>query len=208
MIEVPTLAMIKLSVLFLYRRIFTVATFKRISKIIMIVVGLWIISSLLLNLLDCGAHIGANYSRNLEEVAVYCVNNSYLLLAYLITDVLVDVVILAQPVPIVRKRHSRAASGSLLIDLPRFGDSKCQRCNELLPLRRFWLVLCKSRSYKAVLLCTRQWLGHIIKCLSNYDQSDICICNCSVLLIFHELLKGSSRSHYEDCHISSCLSKQ
>lgn len=116
MIESPTLALIKLSVLFLYQRIFNVPMFRKIVKVMISIVGLWTVSSLLLNLLKCGHQIESNFSQTVEDANQHCADMPYLMLAYIISDICVDLLILAQPIPTVglSRKYSRLKCKNIL----------------------------------------------------------------------------------------------
>ena len=100
--ESPTLSLLKLSVLFCYRRIFDAETFKKVNMTMIILIGPWAVAGFCLNLFDCGTHISANYSWNLDYTNEYCGGSAKIILPYIIMDVILDTLILVQPVPMVR----------------------------------------------------------------------------------------------------------
>lgn len=106
MIEGPTLSALKLSVLLLYRRIFSTKRFKMFNNVMIAVVLLWALAAIFLNLFDCGIYIDANYSRSVGYMNEKCGVDFYTLGFYMLSDIVVDILILLQPVPMVCDRSS------------------------------------------------------------------------------------------------------
>ncbi|KAL8760592.1 MAG: hypothetical protein Q9184_003224 [Pyrenodesmia sp. 2 TL-2023] len=101
------LGFIKLSILFFYRRIFRGRLFDFLSWGLIGVVLLWTLGFTLTQIFDCGIHFETNWGllSDLQK----CLNTFHLLLAYSISDVIVDVLILVLPLPLVWMLHMRTA---------------------------------------------------------------------------------------------------
>lgn len=93
------LGLIKLSVLCFYRRIFRGRVFDVMNWILIALVVLWTLGFFLVQVFDCRTHFSTNWGtlRQLQK----CLNTFNQLLAYTISDVIMDVFILALPVPLV-----------------------------------------------------------------------------------------------------------
>lgn len=93
------LGLIKLSVLFFYRRIFRGRAFDILNWILITLVVLWTLGFFLVQVFDCRTHFFTNWGpvKDLEK----CLNPFNQLFAYSISDVIIDVFILVLPVPLV-----------------------------------------------------------------------------------------------------------
>lgn len=93
------LGFIKLSILFFYRRIFRGRVFDILNWILISLVVLWSLGFFLVQVFDCRTHFSTNWGllSDLQK----CLSSFNQLLAYSITDVIVDVFILVLPVPLV-----------------------------------------------------------------------------------------------------------
>ena len=94
------LACIKISAIFFYRRIFCVSGNKTYFSIATlataIIVFLWLVAFLLLTGFQCGSHFSAMWNGTYVE---YCTVSFPFLYGLVISDFLLDVWILALPVP-------------------------------------------------------------------------------------------------------------
>ena len=94
-IEKVTYTLVKLSVLFLYRRIFSVdRAFRRANQILIVLVVLWGLSFMFLEAFLCET-TGTHYQ--------WCAPQEKALLAFAVTDVAGDIAILSLPYPSIRK---------------------------------------------------------------------------------------------------------
>jgi hypothetical protein len=93
------LGFIKLSILFFYRRIFRGKYFDVLSWTLIVLVILWTLGFLLVQIFDCKGHFQTNWGllADLEK----CINTFRQLLAYSISDVIIDLFIFALPIPLV-----------------------------------------------------------------------------------------------------------
>lgn len=96
------MGLLKLSVCFLYRRIFRGHKFKVVIRTSIGAVILWIVTFTVAYAAACGSHWKARWSSVLVNKQQCKINTSELLLAYSITDVVVDLLILVIPIPLVR----------------------------------------------------------------------------------------------------------
>ena len=123
MIEKPAYGLIKLSVLFFYRRVFNSSnTTKTATSIMILLITLWTISFLFASLFICGGHPQTLWSKDTfyGMNAQNCGDTSKLLLWFAITDVIGDITILALPYPRIRRmkvsmREKLGISGILLL---------------------------------------------------------------------------------------------
>ena len=97
------LACIKISAVFFYRRIFCVsglnAGFNIVTLATAATVSIWLVTFLFLNGFQCGSHLSALWDGTYHQ---YCTVTFPLLYGLEISDFLLDVWILALPVPQVR----------------------------------------------------------------------------------------------------------
>ena len=84
--------------LFFYRRVFNIPSFKLATDVLIGFVVAWTLAFFLTEIFNCGVRpqVQWNY-RSSEEKSSECVNNSFLLLWFAITDVIGDIIILAMP---------------------------------------------------------------------------------------------------------------
>lgn len=94
------LACIKISAVFFYRRIFCVsgnkARFSIVTLATATIVFLWLVTFLFLTGFQCGSHFSALWNRTYLQ---YCTISFPFLYGLVISDLLLDVWILALPVP-------------------------------------------------------------------------------------------------------------
>ena len=97
-----TLAFTKMSALFFYRRIFCVGSYTRVSNLVIIlsiaIVSCWLITFEFLAGFQCGTHFAALWD---ETYAQYCFLSFPYLYGLAISDFLLDIWILALPIPLV-----------------------------------------------------------------------------------------------------------
>ena len=92
------LGSVKLSILFFYRRIFRGGTFDILNWTLITIVVVWTLGFLLVQIFDCRTHFYEAWGP-LEEFEK-CFNTFTMLLAYSISDVIVDVFIMILPLPL------------------------------------------------------------------------------------------------------------
>lgn len=98
--------LIKLSITFYYRRIFVIARgvlFDWITKAAITVVVLWTVGCLSGFIFSCGTHISANWS-NFEDIKMYCGPSLDVENAFVVSDLITDVMVLCLPLPVVSTR--------------------------------------------------------------------------------------------------------
>ncbi|PWY87082.1 hypothetical protein BO94DRAFT_575212 [Aspergillus sclerotioniger CBS 115572] len=103
-LQIAALTALKLSVLFFYRRIFVGRLFNIASWTLIGIVIAWGATFIIALMSSCGTHFMANFST-LGEVVEHCINTFGLLIAFAVSDVLVDLIILAIPLPLVMSLH-------------------------------------------------------------------------------------------------------
>ena len=103
LMQIATLATIKMSILFFYRRIFRGRTFDIASWVLIGVVAAWAITFFIAILAACGTSIAANF-QTLGALKEECVNTFDILIALAVSDVAVDLAILVMPIPLVRRK--------------------------------------------------------------------------------------------------------
>lgn len=97
------LGSIKLSILFLYRRIFRGRVFDVLNWILIALVVLWILSFFLVQVFDCRTRFYMNWGP-FSELQI-CLSVFHQLLAFCISDVIIDIFILVLPVPLIWMFH-------------------------------------------------------------------------------------------------------
>ena len=105
---VLSFGMIKLSITFYYRRIFLVARatlFDWITKVAIAIVLLWTIACLFAFIFSCGTHVFANCSSTQDWLKYYTPSNDANS-AFIISDLITDVMVLALPLPIVSTKSA------------------------------------------------------------------------------------------------------
>ena len=105
--------LIKLSVLLFYRRIFLGRLFKMYSLLMCIFIFLWSFSFFFATAFQCGTHISAWWT-SVSTINRYCDKTATLELAFGITDVITDVMVLVIPLPIVWKLHMSVSQKTAL----------------------------------------------------------------------------------------------
>lgn len=125
--QILTLATIKLSILFFYRRIFRGRAFDIASWVLIGVIGAWAIAFFVAILAACGTSIAANF-QTLGALKRECVDTFDILIALAVTDVAVDLAILIMPIPLVCPLYGFVID-IFGIDVGRFLRFRCH-CGE------------------------------------------------------------------------------
>ena len=102
---VPANGLIKLSCIFLYRRIFVInkwSPFDIVTKFSVVIVIIWTVSFFFATIFGCGQHFDYPW-RPLVYISMCDTNNR--LDALMISDLLTDVLVWVQPIPVVRKSN-------------------------------------------------------------------------------------------------------
>ncbi|KAI9690069.1 MAG: hypothetical protein M1820_010047 [Bogoriella megaspora] len=97
-IEKVAYGLVKLSILFFYRRIFKVPSFQRINLVVIILIALWSFTLTFVTLFECGVHPEVQWTSPKAVQNRYCVSISHLLLWFAITDVIGDFLVLGLPI--------------------------------------------------------------------------------------------------------------
>ena len=103
LLQVPSLGLIKTSFILFYRRIFTKSTITKFSMItwfMLFAIISWTIAFFFAILFICGNDFSAYWTSTIVEKE-NCTNTSMLHNAFSISDVVLDVLIIALPLPIV-----------------------------------------------------------------------------------------------------------
>lgn len=98
---IPGNGLIKLSALFLYRRIFVVnknSPFDIITKVMIVICSTWTVGFFLAQIFGCRNHFGAPF-KTLADVA--SCNTNIRLNALMISDLLTDILVWILPIPVV-----------------------------------------------------------------------------------------------------------
>jgi hypothetical protein len=101
---------IKLSLLFFFRRIFGFwPSFRRWNNILIGLVTAWMTAFAFADLLLCGTHIDIHWAIDQTSGKKYCGSTGALLIAFAITSVLTDIMVLSLPLPYIgRLQMARA----------------------------------------------------------------------------------------------------
>ena len=108
--------MIKLSVLFFYRRIFFVERrFIAYNNAVIAFIVAWFLAFMLADMFDCGLYPAEQWDP--QSDAGHCVNMTSLYLVFGVTDVVGDILVVVSPYPCVRKLRisTREKAGVVLI---------------------------------------------------------------------------------------------
>ena len=125
LMQVVILGTIKLSVISFYRRLFRGRTFDYYSKGMIILVISWTIAFFLSFLFACRTQFEYQWSTLLNLVT-HCTDEEKFFKAYAVSDVIIDGLILAMPMPIVCDHQGEVIVA--VIDFTndvRYGDCKC-----------------------------------------------------------------------------------
>ena len=97
-----TYGLIKLSVLFLYRRLFFGTVFRWYSLAVLILLASWSIAFFFAFAFQCGTH-PQYWWTSVETIQKYCSRDDISSLVFAVTDVFTDLLVLATPIPIIWK---------------------------------------------------------------------------------------------------------
>ena len=118
---------IKLSIMFYYRRVFVIARgtlFDWITKAAIAMALLWTIGCLFASIFSCGSHIFANW-ESAQDVMIYCASAYDASSAFVISDLVTDVIVLCLPLPVVSTKSagvSIADATAKVVDLESPND--------------------------------------------------------------------------------------
>lgn len=100
-IGILSIGLVRLSVVLLYRRIFTVSrVFNVYTSALLILVVTWITAFLLANIFQCGTHPEAAWT-SAKMLYKYCYDTSPATTARLLTNLILDLMILGAPMGII-----------------------------------------------------------------------------------------------------------
>ena len=101
LIQVLALGLVKLSILFFYRRVFRGRAFNIANWVLIGTVTAWATTFFIAIVAGCGTSIAARF-QTLGALKKECVNTFAIEVALAVTDVAVDLVMLIMPIPLVR----------------------------------------------------------------------------------------------------------
>jgi hypothetical protein len=104
MISIVTYGALKLSVLFLFRRIFVGPVFSKVSLLVLAIVSAWAVAFFFATLFQCGT-VPSRLWSSPSDVATYCSSYKYIQLGHATSDVATDLVVLTIPMPIIWRLH-------------------------------------------------------------------------------------------------------
>ena len=111
--------MIKLSITFYCRRIFVIcrgSLFDWITKAAIAIVLLWTIGCLFAFIFSCGTHIFANWGSS-QDWVTYCGPSEDVNSAFVISDLITDVIVLCMPLPVVSTQRAWLSTGDAIAKL-------------------------------------------------------------------------------------------
>lgn len=118
---IATLGIVKLSVVLLYRRIFQVSpTFNIYSIILCVLIVVWSVSFFFANIFQCGSHFWASWTSR-KTIAKFCDNINDTTVAFCLTDVITDLLVLLAPAPMIWRLHMSVAERVGLIGIFALG---------------------------------------------------------------------------------------
>lgn len=101
--QIPSLASVKLSFIFFYRRIFCTGSNRGFSVITWIMIAIitgWAVSFFFGLIFVCGTHFSAWWT-SIQSLNTYCRATLDMEQAFAISDCITDIIVLALPVPLV-----------------------------------------------------------------------------------------------------------
>ena len=105
-LEKPLYGMMKLSVLFFYRRIFIVQErFRVLNDIMIALITAWTVSFFFAEIFICGAHPKVQWSNDPKDKT--CDGQTWLNLCFSITDVIGDILVVSMPLPCINMLQLR-----------------------------------------------------------------------------------------------------
>jgi hypothetical protein len=104
-LEKPLYALMKMSVLFFYRRIFTShRRFLNFNTFMIALIGVWSLAYMIAEIFVCGATPWVLWTPGMDPNSV-CVNRNDLNFTYAISDVIGDIMVVFMPFPVIRSLH-------------------------------------------------------------------------------------------------------
>ena len=142
----PALGLIKLSIIFFYRRVFMVSKdtkFARISAALAIFILCWTIVFLLVLIFGCGKYVSLHWDP-LGSFSTQCGNQLAAEVAFVVSDLATDLMILVLPLPMVRSVPQRSAQLSNVgqTDLETKHDYLSKVCSVMRISRRSYVSCC------------------------------------------------------------------
>ena len=107
----------KLSVVFFYRRIFRGHVFEILSWALVGLSALWTVAWFFVGLFQCGHHIDYLWGYK-EAYSESCLPTKPLFVVSAVTDIFLDLCIMALPIPLVSSVEQAAQNGRLLSHVP------------------------------------------------------------------------------------------
>lgn len=98
MISVLAIGLIKLAILLCYRRIFTGRTFSIVNGFMIGLVVAWMVTFLIASITACGKHINYLWGTY-ADYSASCIDTFVLTMALAVTDFVIDLMILTEPLP-------------------------------------------------------------------------------------------------------------
>ena len=114
---------IKLSFIFFYRRIFCTGlsgAFSKIATGMIVFVSLWTLAFTIAFVFDCGTAFWANWGPLINDYS-YCESTFDLTAAFVITDIITDLVIFGMPLPPIWKLHLSIKRKLAVVGIFAFG---------------------------------------------------------------------------------------
>ena len=96
--------MVKISVLCFYRRIFNVRYFRIINNIAITIVVSWGIAFTLVTMFQC-TPVSTIWTQFETDYTPYCINQVQFYLAGAVSDLILDVFMFIQPIPMIARLH-------------------------------------------------------------------------------------------------------
>lgn len=125
---IPAYGLIKLSVIFFYRRVFVKGTnsrFDKITKASIVIVILWTIAFFFEHIFSCGANVPYNWGPLID--IKHCANGDVSANGLFISDFLSDFLVLILPIPIVSNGPVDVVQCLQLIAVNRLRGYICQQ---------------------------------------------------------------------------------
>lgn len=119
LIEKPAFGFVKLSILYFYNRIFGVCpAFRRTNNVLIAVIATWTVVFFIADVFICGAHPALQWALDQAVALAQCGDVGALLLAYAVTSVGTNIVVLVRSVFYMRQlrmpRRKKIATGFVL----------------------------------------------------------------------------------------------
>lgn len=108
LVMIPAFAVIKVSILLLYRRIFIGRIFNYYTIAMCILIICWSLAFFLATAFQCGTKIEYWWTST-KTIQTYCFDTAELELAYGVSDVITDLMVLVTPIPIIWKLQMSSA---------------------------------------------------------------------------------------------------